>query len=141
MSPLPCQSRTQARGPHGWRPWPTPRREDVLKGRDVVRGDAGTRRQAFCLGWIGLLTPLRRSAGRQDPVACIDSLADLYPRVAKAYLIGEAADAFADRLKGHVPTVISGDMEAAVTDAYADAAASGQDAVVLLSPACASFDQ
>jgi UDP-N-acetylmuramoylalanine--D-glutamate ligase len=32
-------------------------------------------------------------------------------------------------------------MEAAVAQAYADAAAAGQDAIVLLSPACASFDQ
>jgi UDP-N-acetylmuramoylalanine--D-glutamate ligase len=32
-------------------------------------------------------------------------------------------------------------MDAAVAQAYADAAASKQDAVVLLSPAAASFDQ
>jgi UDP-N-acetylmuramoylalanine--D-glutamate ligase len=32
-------------------------------------------------------------------------------------------------------------MDAAVAAAYADAAASGQDAIVLLSPAAASFDQ
>jgi UDP-N-acetylmuramoylalanine--D-glutamate ligase len=32
-------------------------------------------------------------------------------------------------------------MEAAVRAAYADAAASGHDAIVLLSPAGASFDQ
>ena len=32
-------------------------------------------------------------------------------------------------------------IETAVARAYADAAASGQDAIVLLSPACASFDQ
>jgi UDP-N-acetylmuramoylalanine--D-glutamate ligase len=32
-------------------------------------------------------------------------------------------------------------MDAAVAQAYADAAKTGQDAVVLLSPAAASFDQ
>jgi UDP-N-acetylmuramoylalanine--D-glutamate ligase len=37
--------------------------------------------------------------------------------------------------------VISGTIEAAVGQAYADAAASGREAIVLLSPACASFDQ
>jgi UDP-N-acetylmuramoylalanine--D-glutamate ligase len=80
-------------------------------------------------------------AGGQAKEGGIDALADLFPRVAKAYLIGEAAEAFAGVLDGHAPAVISGDMDAAVSDAYADAAASGQDAVVLLSPACASFDQ
>jgi UDP-N-acetylmuramoylalanine--D-glutamate ligase len=32
-------------------------------------------------------------------------------------------------------------MEAAVAAAFADAQATGQDAIVLLSPGCASFDQ
>ncbi len=32
-------------------------------------------------------------------------------------------------------------MQAAVAAAFADAQSSGQDAIVLLSPACASFDQ
>jgi UDP-N-acetylmuramoylalanine--D-glutamate ligase len=32
-------------------------------------------------------------------------------------------------------------MDQAVAQAFADAAATGQDAIVLLSPACASFDQ
>ena len=70
-----------------------------------------------------------------------DDLADLFPRVAKAYLIGEAAPAFARSLDGAADYVVSGDMETAVSAAYADAAASGEEAVVLLSPACASFDQ
>ena len=37
--------------------------------------------------------------------------------------------------------MVSGDVEAAVAQAHADAAASGEEAIVLLSPACASFDQ
>jgi UDP-N-acetylmuramoylalanine--D-glutamate ligase len=80
-------------------------------------------------------------AGGQAKEGGIDSLADLFPRVARAYLIGEAAPAFAGALEGRAPAVVCGDMGAAVSDAYADAAASGQEAVVLLSPACASFDQ
>ena len=71
----------------------------------------------------------------------IEPLGDLFPRVAKAYLVGEAAPAFAQTLAGKAPAVEAGTMEAAVAQAYADASASGQDAVVLLSPACASFDQ
>ena len=69
------------------------------------------------------------------------SLLDLFPRIEKAYLIGQAAPAFAKALEGKAPAVQSGVIEAAVAQAYADAEASGQDAIVLLSPACASFDQ
>jgi UDP-N-acetylmuramoylalanine--D-glutamate ligase len=71
----------------------------------------------------------------------IAPLADLFPRISKAYLIGEAGPAFAQTLAGKAPAAEVGTLEAAVAQAYADAAASGQDAIVLLSPACASFDQ
>jgi len=80
-------------------------------------------------------------AGGQPKTGGIEALADLFPRVAKAYLVGEAASAFAQTLKGHAPAVESGTIDAAVAQAYADAAATGQDAIVLLSPAAASFDQ
>jgi UDP-N-acetylmuramoylalanine--D-glutamate ligase len=36
---------------------------------------------------------------------------------------------------------LCGDLETATQQAYRDAAASGREAVVLFSPACASFDQ
>jgi UDP-N-acetylmuramoylalanine--D-glutamate ligase len=80
-------------------------------------------------------------AGGQPKTGGIDELADLYPRVAKAYLIGEAAPAFGETLKGKVAAVQSGTLEAAVAQAFADATAAGGDQIVLLSPACASFDQ
>ncbi|MDO8325281.1 MAG: UDP-N-acetylmuramoyl-L-alanine--D-glutamate ligase [Phenylobacterium sp.] len=80
-------------------------------------------------------------AGGQPKTGGIDALADLFPKIEKAYLIGEASEAFEGTLKGKAQTVACGTMEVAVAKAYADAAAKGQDAVVLLSPACASFDQ
>jgi UDP-N-acetylmuramoylalanine--D-glutamate ligase len=55
-----------------------------------------------------------------------------------AYLIGEAADRLAADLEGTVPLRRSGDLETAMAEA--SAAAEPGD-VVLLSPACASFDQ
>ncbi|KDP93679.1 UDP-N-acetylmuramoyl-L-alanyl-D-glutamate synthetase [Brevundimonas sp. EAKA] len=79
-------------------------------------------------------------AGGKPKDGGIDDLADLFPRVAKAYLIGEAAEAFAATL-GDTPHVISKTMDAAVVAAAADAASAGGDQIVLLSPACASFDQ
>ncbi|MCF8504003.1 MAG: UDP-N-acetylmuramoyl-L-alanine--D-glutamate ligase [Caulobacter sp.] len=80
-------------------------------------------------------------AGGQPKKGGIAPLADLFGRVARAYLIGEAADDFARVLDGKAPCVRSGTIEAATAAAFADAEASGEDAIVLLSPACASFDQ
>nr|WP_312160423.1 UDP-N-acetylmuramoyl-L-alanine--D-glutamate ligase [Brevundimonas diminuta] len=79
-------------------------------------------------------------AGGKAKDGGIDSLSDLFPRVTRAYLIGEAADAFAGTL-GDTPHVVARTMERAVELAAADAAAAGGGQVVLLSPACASFDQ
>lgn len=72
----------------------------------------------------------------------ISSLGAFFPRIAKAYLIGEAAPAFAATLGEAVPFDMSGTLERAVRDAAADAERDGNGPVaVLLSPACASFDQ
>ncbi len=74
----------------------------------------------------------------------IESLSPLFSNIEKAYLIGEAADAFGDQLNDHVAHVFAGALDAAVAAAVRDAvsaARSGKPAVVLLSPACASFDQ
>jgi UDP-N-acetylmuramoylalanine--D-glutamate ligase len=62
----------------------------------------------------------------------------LASRAVAAYLIGEAADRLAADLEGTVPLRRSGDLGTAVAEA-AEAAKPGE--VVLLSPACASFDQ
>jgi len=59
-------------------------------------------------------------------------------KVRRAYLIGEAAGDFARALEGVVPLEHSGTMERAVRSA-AKAAKAGE--AVVLSPACASFDQ
>ncbi len=80
-------------------------------------------------------------AGGQPKTGGIDDLADLFPRVTKAYLIGEAAPAFAETLKDKAETLECGTIAAAAEAAFRDAATTGRDAVVLLSPACASFDQ
>jgi UDP-N-acetylmuramoylalanine--D-glutamate ligase len=69
-------------------------------------------------------------------------LAAFFPRVHKAYLIGEAAAEFARTLEGQLPYIIAGTLERAVELAARDSAASeASEPVVLLSPACASFDQ
>ena len=81
-------------------------------------------------------------AGGKPKTGGIVSLAEFFPRIAKAYLIGEAAADFAKTLDGKVPYETNGVLAAAVEAAARDAAASGlKEPVVLLSPACASFDQ
>jgi UDP-N-acetylmuramoylalanine--D-glutamate ligase len=81
-------------------------------------------------------------AGGKPKAGGITSLVEFFPRIRKAFLIGEAAQEFAATLEGKVPYEISATLEAAVPAAAFAAAADGlADAVVLLSPACASFDQ
>jgi UDP-N-acetylmuramoylalanine--D-glutamate ligase len=81
-------------------------------------------------------------AGGRPKSGGIEELSPYFPKVARAYLIGEAAEAFARTLHGRVDKVISATIDQAVADAARDALAEGRaGAVVLLSPACASFDQ
>ncbi|MBB5660163.1 UDP-N-acetylmuramoyl-L-alanine--D-glutamate ligase [Brevundimonas halotolerans] len=79
-------------------------------------------------------------AGGRAKAGGIDDLAELFPRVVEAFLIGEAAGPFAAAL-GDTPHRISGDMASAVQQAYEAASRTGREEVVLLSPAAASFDQ
>jgi UDP-N-acetylmuramoylalanine--D-glutamate ligase len=81
-------------------------------------------------------------AGGKPKQGGITGLSEYFPRIRKAYLIGEAAPEFAETLGEHVPHEISETLDVAVASAARDAEASGLvDAIVLLSPACASFDQ
>jgi UDP-N-acetylmuramoylalanine--D-glutamate ligase len=81
-------------------------------------------------------------AGGRAKAGGITGLSEYFPRIRKAYLVGEAAAEFASTLGDRVPHEMSGTLEVAVASAARDAEASGlHDAIVLLSPACASFDQ
>jgi UDP-N-acetylmuramoylalanine--D-glutamate ligase len=81
-------------------------------------------------------------AGGKPKAGGITGLTEFFPRIRKAYLIGEAAQEFAGTLGKSVPHEISETLDVAVANAARDAEASGlHDPVVLLSPACASFDQ
>jgi UDP-N-acetylmuramoylalanine--D-glutamate ligase len=72
----------------------------------------------------------------------IGTLRPHFPKVERAYLIGEAADAFAATLQDEVPYVRCYTLDKAVAQAAEDAARSdAPEPVVLLSPACASYDQ
>ena len=72
----------------------------------------------------------------------IEPLKPYFPRIAKAYLIGESAEAFSATLGTGVPFERSGTLDVAIQAAAQEASGStGAEPVVLLSPACASYDQ
>lgn len=77
-------------------------------------------------------------AGGQAKEGGIASLAPWFSHIKRAYLIGDAMDAFADQLEGHVPYLKCSTLAAAFEAAAISAA---EPEVVLLSPACASYDQ
>jgi UDP-N-acetylmuramoylalanine--D-glutamate ligase len=113
------------------------RKDRVLFVNDSKATNADSAAQALAcfsdIFWI---------AGGKAKTGGIASLARFFPRMRKAYLIGEAATDFAAELNGRAPHVIAGTLERAVELAAADAeAADVAEPVVLLSPACASFDQ
>ncbi|PIB24213.1 UDP-N-acetylmuramoylalanine--D-glutamate ligase [Amylibacter kogurei] len=80
---------------------------------------------------------IRWIVGGQAKEGGITALAPLFDRVKKAYLIGEATTDFASQL-GTTPQSQCETIERAVAAAVADADAGD---VILLAPACASFDQ
>lgn len=81
-------------------------------------------------------------AGGVPKAGGVEPLKPLLEPVKHAFLIGQAANDFAATLDGLVPAEISGDLATAVRHAFQAAKADGlPGAVVLLSPACASYDQ
>lgn len=81
-------------------------------------------------------------AGGRAKEGELDPLDPYLERVAKAYLIGAAENQLAEFLDRRADYERSQTLDVAVASAVRDAVADGgQDPVVLLSPACASFDQ
>jgi len=91
---------------------------------------------------LSSIEPIYWIAGGKAKEGGIEPLRPLFPRIASAYLIGAAANDFARTLEGSVAYDMCGTLEVAVDHATHDAAESMADEpVVLLSPACASYDQ
>ncbi len=119
-------------------------RQEVIK---VVRGIAyvndskatnpeAAARALACYGAIYWIAGGRPKPGGLEPIE------PFLDRVRHAFLIGEATDRFARALEGKVPVSRCGALDAAVGAAREMAERDGPaGAVVVLSPACASFDQ
>ncbi len=110
---------------------------NVLFVNDSKATNADSAAQALgCFGDIFWIAGGKAKAGGINP------LAEFFPRIRKAYLVGEAADDFARTLDGKVAYEKVRTLDRAVAASARDAAtAAAADPVVLLSPACASFDQ
>jgi UDP-N-acetylmuramoylalanine--D-glutamate ligase len=112
------------------------------KGRALFVNDSKATNADSAAKALACFSDIFWIAGGKPKTGGIDSLAGFFPRIRKAYLIGEAAPAFAATLAGQVPFAVAGTLDRAVALAAQDAEAATEMApVVLLSPACASFDQ
>jgi UDP-N-acetylmuramoylalanine--D-glutamate ligase len=113
-----------------------------VKGKVLFVNDSKATNADSTAKALASFTDIFWIAGGKPKTGGIVSLAKFFPRIAKAYLIGEAAADFGRTLDGKVSAEISVTLAVAVAAAARDAAASGlKEPVVLLSPACASFDQ
>ncbi len=119
---------------------PVARRGDVVFVNDSKATNAMAAAQA-----LGSYTDIHWIAGGLLKEGGIDSLEPLFSRITKAYLIGESAPIIAAKLGGHVDYELCQTLANAVRRAARDAANAAQQKartpMVLLSPACASFDQ
>jgi len=80
--------------------------------------------------------------GGQAKEGGVAPLASYFDRIRHAFLIGEATELFAGQLEGKLPYSRCGDLQSALDTAHALAQRDAKGpAVVLLSPACASWDQ
>jgi UDP-N-acetylmuramoylalanine--D-glutamate ligase len=112
------------------------------KGRVLFVNDSKATNADSAAQALACFTDIYWIVGGKPKTGGLSTLTGFFSRMRKAYLIGEAAAGFAAELDGRVPNVVAGTLERAVELAARDAeAADVKEPVVLLSPACASFDQ
>jgi UDP-N-acetylmuramoylalanine--D-glutamate ligase len=113
------------------------RRDRVLFINDSKATNADAAEKA-----LSSFEPIYWIAGGKAKEGGIEPLRPLFPRIANAYLIGAAAKDFARTLEGSVAYDMCGTLDVAIDHAaHAAAESDAEEPVVLLSPACASYDQ
>jgi len=113
----------------------------TVAGVRFVNDSKGTNAEAAAKA-LGSYDRVWWIAGGMAKEGGLGALEPFVPRIAGAFLIGRDAAQFAAFLDGRVPHATFGDLDAATVAAFEAARASGvPDPVVLLSPACASWDQ
>lgn len=123
-----------------------PHRQETVGEIDGVRyvNDSKATNADAAARALACYDPIYWIAGGRAKEGGLEGLEIFYPRIAEVFLIGEAETAFASVLEGRLPVNRCGTLAKAVSAAATAAAAnkSPENApVVLLSPACASFDQ
>ena len=113
-----------------------------INGVAYINDSKATNDQAAAMA-LKTYQPIYWIAGGKDKGGGYADCEKFYPHIRHAYLIGEAIDIIADSLKKHgIPYTLCGTMDKAVAAAHHDAQKERlPGATVLLSPACASFDQ
>jgi len=125
----------------GLRTYPgLPHRMERVRERDDVLflNDSKATNPTATAPALAAFQKIRWICGGQAKTDNLDECAPHFGHVRKAYTIGEAADLFERLLSPHIPVENCGKLDVAVREAAADAEAGD---TVLLSPACASFDQ
>jgi len=117
---------------------------DVIDGISYINDSKATNAEAAARA-LACYDNVYWIAGGRPKADGINSIRPHLERVRHAYLIGEAANDFQAALQGLVETTVCGELPTALERARIDAMAEADQgdgaAVILLSPACASFDQ
>jgi UDP-N-acetylmuramoylalanine--D-glutamate ligase len=135
-------------------------REEIMKGLKTYPGLPHRQERVAMLGQITYVNDSKATnadataralssyrniywiIGGQAKEGGVAPLAPWFDRIKHAFLIGEATELFAGQLEGKLPFDRCGDLQSALNVAHARAQAEATEpAVVLLSPACASWDQ
>jgi UDP-N-acetylmuramoylalanine--D-glutamate ligase len=125
----------------GLRTYPgLPHRMERIREKDGVAfvNDSKATNPTATAPALAAFDSIRWICGGQAKTDILDECAPFFGHVRAAYTIGEAADLFERLLSPHIPVKNCGKLDEAVRQAAADAEAGD---TVLLSPACASFDQ
>ena len=125
----------------GLRTYPgLPHRMERIRERDSVLfvNDSKATNPTATAPALAAFESIRWILGGQAKTDNLDECAPYFGHVASAYTIGEAAELFVRLLSPHMSVKNCGKLDEAVREAAADARPGD---TVLLSPACASFDQ
>jgi UDP-N-acetylmuramoylalanine--D-glutamate ligase len=117
-----------------------PHRMERVRQRDGVSfvNDSKATNSTATAPALAAFKSIRWILGGQAKTDNLDECAPHFGHVRSAYAIGEAAELFERLLSPHIPVKNCGKLDAAVREAARDAEPGD---TVLLSPACASFDQ
>ncbi len=136
-----CWASGRASIERGLRTYPgLPHRMERIRDRDGVLfvNDSKATNPTATAPALAAFERIRWICGGQAKTDNLDECAPYFGHVASAYTIGEAGELFARLLSPHMSVKNCGKLDEAVRQAAADAEAGD---TVLLSPACASFDQ